>query len=243
MSDEAKRRFYQKSEVVSHYDDWRFGGPGGAYVNERELQAVTDLLATMGKNVAILDLPCGTGRLSERLLSVGYWNITCADYSPEMIRIASGRLPSLTFSREDALGTTFPSASYDAVVCLRFSFHTPDLRALLQELSRLLKPDGIVVLDVLRWSPRTLVPGLDRRLGGRLWTWSDSQILEVAASIGFDAEKQFSMLLIPSFAYRHLPAFVVTCVHALEKVLPQALRSKSFWRLRRSAESEGVASP
>ena len=68
------------------------------------------------------------------------------------------------------------SSSLDVVVCLRFLFHHEAPEGLLDEHARMLKPGGVLVCDTLRWTPRGLVPPLDKRLGGRVWAHRESRI-------------------------------------------------------------------
>ena len=234
MSVADKKAFYERGDVVADYDRWRFGNAGGRYVNERELDAVVSLLRDVPRDARLLDLPCGTGRLLERLRTAGFTNLVAADYSAEMLRSTEGRLGNTRVSRHDALRTGFRAGAFDAAVSLRFTFHTSELKGILKESARTLRPGGTLVFDTLRWSPRTLAPGLDKKLGGTLFTYSDAVVRDLARTEGFTVEEQRAMLLLPSFAYRLIPGLVVRGVDRVEKSVAPRLLSKCLWRLRRS---------
>jgi ubiquinone/menaquinone biosynthesis C-methylase UbiE len=78
----SKREFYSRPDVAREYDRQRFGGLSGARVNERELEIVESLLPPSGR---VLDLACGTGRLTHRLAARGY-DVVALDSSPAMLR-------------------------------------------------------------------------------------------------------------------------------------------------------------
>ena len=77
-----KRRFYGKRDVARDYDRQRFGGASGARVNQRELALVESQLPPGGR---VLDLACGTGRLTRRLAALGY-QVVAADSSIAMVQ-------------------------------------------------------------------------------------------------------------------------------------------------------------
>ena len=64
----SKRQFYNQSRVAQTYDEQRFGGASGAWVNAREIELVLSLLPHSGR---VLDLGCGTGRLTRALAARG----------------------------------------------------------------------------------------------------------------------------------------------------------------------------
>lgn len=96
----------------------------------------------------ILDLCCGTGDISLLLEQSGKnFRITGADFSPNMLKIAAGRLggsPNVELVLADALCLPFPDNTFD---CAAISFglrNTRDYLAVLRELERVVKPGGLV---------------------------------------------------------------------------------------------------
>src|SRR5579884_2903596 len=79
-----KRQFYRQPNVVAAYERQRFGSPSGTWVNEREIAQVLSLLPEGGR---VLDLGCGTGRLSRRLVDSGR-DVILLDASDAMLSAA-----------------------------------------------------------------------------------------------------------------------------------------------------------
>lgn len=99
----------------------------------------------------VLDFATGTGRLSYALLSRSDFNgrIVAIDLSQGMLEQAasklSGHLDRVDLLRHQSLPLPFPEAAFDAVCCLEVLELMPDTEAALQEMSRLLRPGGILL--------------------------------------------------------------------------------------------------
>jgi D-alanine-D-alanine ligase len=124
-------------------------------ITRREVDAVCTLLA-MAKDDAILDLCGGQGRHSIELARRGYGHCTVLDYSGVLIE--HGRSNALqkglpvNFVQGDAVDTGLPDQAYDHVLILGNSLgYMPkavdDLR-IMQEVMRILKPGGSLLIDV-----------------------------------------------------------------------------------------------
>ncbi|MBF0214359.1 MAG: glycosyltransferase [Magnetococcales bacterium] len=229
-----KRDYYIDPNVVAGYNKRRFYGPGGQHVNEIELAAILQPLLPLSRQARILDLPVGTGRLAAALLAEGFTQIEGGDFSPSMLeeaaRLCQGRIAT---SRQDIFATTWDDNSFDAVVCLRFTFHTDRLDDLLRELTRILKPGGVLLFDTICWTPRT-IPGPWRSLlGGRLWSHPESRVKQLLPRHGLRLLSMRRELLLPSYVYRFLPSWMLHAVNGLEKRLPSQLRTKAFWCIRK----------
>jgi len=233
-----KRQYYSQPGVVDRYDAWRFGSEGGRYVGQREIDSVLDLMREVRRDARILDMPVGTGRLSRALIDAGYSNVEGADYSLAMLEKARERCGAeFITSRQDAFATYYADQSFDAVVCVRFVFHHAETQRLLREICRLLRPGGLLVADTLRWSPRSVLPALQRSLGGVVYTHRDDAMKCMLADAGFELLAHRRILLVPSLVYRFVPAFLVEPLDRAERRLPSALCSKSFWSARRLVPS------
>ncbi|MBF0611807.1 MAG: class I SAM-dependent methyltransferase [Magnetococcales bacterium] len=230
-----KKSYYNSDDVVESYDKQRFHSPGGQYVDRQEQSAVLHYLNNSPKDVSILDLPVGTGRMSFTLLKEGFTRVTGADYSPQMLTAAAQRCGAdLTLNRQDAMSTDWPDATFDIIICLRFTFHTEDIQKLLIEFHRLLKPGGRLIFDTMRWTPR-MVPGpWNRLLGGRLWCYSDDRIRQLLTNMGFQELGRQAILLLPSYLYTFVPGWLLPLVAAMEKKLPENLRTKAVWAVTKS---------
>ena len=90
----------------------------------------------------ILDLACGTGRLSG-FASHGL------DQSEKMIRLAREKHPDLDFRQGDATNTAFPDAYFDVLFSFHFVMHldSDTFSQVLTEANRILKPGGRLIFD------------------------------------------------------------------------------------------------
>jgi SAM-dependent methyltransferase len=99
--------------------------------NAEEWALVEALIRTLPEAPrTALDVPCGTGRIAERLIGRGL-EVRCADLSPAMLAQAEERLGGKPgFKGAQALDLEAPGegapAPADLVVCLRFLHHLPD---------------------------------------------------------------------------------------------------------------------
>lgn len=226
-----KATYYGDPEVVRRYDDWRFGRSGGRYVSQRELDAVLEFLADTARHEPVLDIPVGTGRLAEKLHESGFSHVFAADVSRAMLAVARSRCgSSIHYSRQDAFRMGFASATFGAIVSLRFFFHQTSLGSLLGELARILKPGGCLVFDTLRWSPRAVAPALQRRLGGAVIRHLERDVERMLRHHGLHIARKESIFIFPSLVYRFLPAPLLGPLERVESTLPESLRSKIFWK-------------
>jgi ubiquinone/menaquinone biosynthesis C-methylase UbiE len=95
--------------------------------------------------------------------------LTGIDFSPAMLALArqrAGQLGRQADLREaDALALPFPDASFDTVVCTFSLCAVPDDRQAVAEMSRVLRPDGLLLLAdhvaASAWPARAIQRALD----------------------------------------------------------------------------------
>jgi len=98
----------------------------------------------------VLDLGCGNGRLLEILKKkkIEYFGL---DASQKLIEIARKKYPQNRFEVGDILKLPYPDNFFDKVLAIRILHHIPSkefqLQAL-QEIKRILKPGGLLILTV-----------------------------------------------------------------------------------------------
>ncbi|MDT5038160.1 MAG: hypothetical protein QOE03_3345 [Micromonosporaceae bacterium] len=86
---------------------------------------LADLTTRLPDAASVLDLGCGCGvPVARHLANVGH-RVTGVDISDVQVERARGLVPAGTFIRADATEITFPSAAFDAVVCLYALIHMP----------------------------------------------------------------------------------------------------------------------
>lgn len=149
---------------------WYEGKWGSAEYQSEELNQrifLSPLLEQTGsnENAKVLDLACGTGRISLSLLRSPQFqgNIHAVDFSPKMIEIFSRHLAEKdSIAEEDSIAhsisqrvsfeeadlgkwTADDSHRYDAVLLLEAAELIPDLPRLMKQVAASLKPGGLLL--------------------------------------------------------------------------------------------------
>jgi SAM-dependent methyltransferase len=104
----------------------------------------------------VLDVACGPGLLSRRLLSQGM-TVVGIDLSPHLL-VQAAREPGLRVAQADMRRLPFRGA-FDIATCLLHTINymtdDDDLRAALAALRDAVEPGGLVLLDFLAYEPRS----------------------------------------------------------------------------------------
>lgn len=142
---------FSKNEVSREFDR-----AAAYYADERErspwfqaqLKIVLEMLQS--EKGRVLDIGCAAGAEFEPLIARGF-QIFGLDYSPEMLRLAGQRFgasPGVHLCRGDAEALPFPDASFDHVVCLGVFEYLATYDCCLEEIRRVLRPGGLVILSL-----------------------------------------------------------------------------------------------
>lgn len=114
-----------------------------------------DLAARLapGANDRILELACGTGIVTRRIVGAlpRGATLTATDISPPMLEVAMqevGTDPRVTFQAADACSLPFAAASFDAIVCQYGVMFFPDKIGAMREARRVLRPRGRYIFNV-----------------------------------------------------------------------------------------------
>lgn len=113
----------------------------------------------------VLDVATGTGRLPLALLEQANFQgrIIALDLSRRMLRVAAEKLAPygdrVALLHQSAERLPFPADTFDLVTCLEALEFTPDPRAVLDELVRVLRPGGLLVITNRQGTPARLMPG------------------------------------------------------------------------------------
>lgn len=165
---------YLDNSVAQEYEARRFFSPVGRFVDWREKRVAMNLLKTLPINASrILDLPCGTGRLS-RLLSENEYDVVAADVSLSMISVGkTGTGSNVKFVVCAAEELPFKDSIFDCVVSLRFMGHLPpQIRVkILEELRRVTR-DWIIIFYYNPCSLMGVFRNIRNQLRGKKEQWS-----------------------------------------------------------------------
>ncbi|MBV5260081.1 methyltransferase domain-containing protein [Synechococcus moorigangaii CMS01] len=209
------RRYQSSDTVADSYDEWtedgileyywgehihlgHYGNPPRA---KNFLKAKADFVHEMVRwgglgqlppGTKVLDVGCGIGG-SSRILARDYgFEVTGITISPKQVERATQLTPpgvSATFAVDDAMNLSFADGSFDVVWSVEAGPHMPDKAVFAQELLRVLKPGGkLVVAD---WNQRD-----DRRIPLNWWEKPVmTQLLDQWAHPKFSSIEGFSELL------------------------------------------------
>ena len=100
------------------------------------------------KNQKIIDVGCGTGLVGLELSKLGYTSFDGVDISKEMIDIAISRGYRSLFLGNLNESLPLESNSYDAALCVGVFTHGHVGPSRLEELTRVIKPEGLVCFTV-----------------------------------------------------------------------------------------------
>jgi len=109
----------------------------------------------------ILEIACGTGRVTKHLTSsVKYDTLTATDLSPDMISVAKEKAPdrNIKWMAADAMELPFEDSSFDLVVIQFGVMFFPDRLRGLNEAYRVLRPGGKLIFST--WDRTENVPGI-----------------------------------------------------------------------------------
>src|SRR5262245_12073234 len=131
--------------IATRFDEWQkqiVGSPRMRYVDE--------LLAQLPPRPDLLELGCGAGVESTRVLAER-GQLTGVDISEAQLSLARRRIPTATFIRADLAELDFVPASFDGVVALYVLFHLPrvEVGPLVRRVSDWLRPGGVFLATML----------------------------------------------------------------------------------------------
>jgi ubiquinone/menaquinone biosynthesis C-methylase UbiE len=132
------------------YDRW-FATPLGDLVDEVEKQAVFALMPeVLGQH--ILEMGCGTGSFALALAHRGAQMAGCDCSGPMLARAkdkVSGQGLHLPLTRGRSSHLPFRDESFDEVICILALDFMEDKKTAFQEMTRLLRPGGFLVVGML----------------------------------------------------------------------------------------------
>lgn len=147
---DAIRNRYRQNEVVNGYEKARFSSFLGKLTHNMEIKAVNSALEQTQPQ-KLLEIAVGPGRVSKDL---GFFETAVGiDTSNPMLKIARENVKNhrWCFLNADVMNMPYHDKSFDAIVTFRLLRHfTKDERTrAYREIHRVLKPDGILILDAL----------------------------------------------------------------------------------------------
>jgi SAM-dependent methyltransferase len=171
------------NEIISYYDRLadtydadRFGSTYGKFIHKQEVAILTRMIPETA--MTILDVGCGTGRLTE------YATHGC-DASINSLRLAASKRPARDFVAANLASLPFAPSSFDAAICFHVFMHLDRnlIQAGLCEIVRVLRPGGTLVADVASGVRRRLLRQRPKGWHGST-SFSVQEFADVAAATG-----------------------------------------------------------
>ncbi len=136
-----------KEKSKKQFDRWA-GNYGTAHMGSNADEEIARLINGFACE-SLLDVGCGDGRIMEMLWKEGK-KISGIDISPEMIKQAGQRLAGKArLVVGDSEFLPWPDREFDVVICTSSFHHYPRPMAVLKEMLRVLKPDGLLLIAEL----------------------------------------------------------------------------------------------
>lgn len=138
FEDKSRESYNEKADDY----DKTFDGKFTAKFKELLLRKIT-----MQNNSSVLDVGCGNGTLLKMLAN--NYNIEGygIDISEKMIENAKKRCPHMAFEVSGCEDTPFKNQMFHVVTVCASYHHFPDTKAFAKEVSRILKPKGVLYIS------------------------------------------------------------------------------------------------
>jgi arsenite methyltransferase len=161
-SNKGRERFHglAEHELVQEFDCWATDGRGeDLEANHLQIARHTLELMQLKPHYQVLDLSCGSGWATRLLATrVPAGKAVGADISGEMIRLARKRsegIQNVEFVQCNAEALPYSASTFDKVLCVEAFYYYPDQRRVLEEIYRVLVPNGriFILSDFYRDNP------------------------------------------------------------------------------------------
>lgn len=156
------QEYYENSSFLN-YGFWRENTKNPKEACENLME---ELLASIPRKTGnILDVACGMGATTRHLLN--YYKpkkVTGINISETQLEICKKNAPKCKFLLMDATKLDFKNNSFNNVICVEAAFHFDTRKKFLEEVFRVLKPKGKVVLSDILTMPlashreKTMIP-------------------------------------------------------------------------------------
>lgn len=138
---------YDRFAVEHVCDDYYAKSPWPIRLIEQRRLATIRAMVGPSRGLAIAEVGVGGGHVLEMFRDA---RLTAIDVTDVFLDAARQRLAGydVRFLKGELAALALPAASFDRIICTEVLEHTPDPEAILEEIARLLKPDGVAVITV-----------------------------------------------------------------------------------------------
>jgi 2-polyprenyl-3-methyl-5-hydroxy-6-metoxy-1,4-benzoquinol methylase len=158
-------RYYESPDYISHTDGKRsFFEKLYHFIKKIALSNKLKLINAHSNQGALLDIGAGTGEFLSVAKNNG-WNVTGIEPSPKAKAIAENKGVSFVPNLD-----SIPSQSFDVITMWHVLEHVPDLDHQINELKRIVKPNGTIIIAVPNFN------SFDAKYYGKFWAAFDVPI-------------------------------------------------------------------
>ena len=157
---ELASEYYGKE--AEKYNEKRVEDIRHAAVVRKQAEITKNFLNFKYKN--ILDVACGTGRFFYLYKGKKYG----VDISTDMLKVNKKTNKNAILKRADASKLPFKNNFFDVTNTSQFIKHTPEYKKVINEMTRVTKPGGIIIIDFPNRFSTTYITTKIRVLVGRL---------------------------------------------------------------------------
>ena len=189
----SKRRnnkgFWNRYSKLYDFETIRFSGK--AYLEMYQLMS-----SSLLPNMTVLEVATGTGLIAINIATHVH-SVEATDFSPKMIATAKKKKTpdNVHFSIEDATALSFKDNTFDAVIISNALHIIPDPAKVLEDISRVLKPRGLLIAPTyshghLRDSTWNLTAKILKLIGFETYSkWTPNEYIAFIQQNGFLVER------------------------------------------------------
>lgn len=139
---------FENKEIAQKYDDY-YQTEMGVKIDNLEKKLIKSLLPLPHLYPLALEAGCGTGHWTAFLSELGY-HLTAVDISDAMLEIAKTKqIKHTQFIKADIQKLPFDNEQFDLVISITMLEFVSNIEQAIQEMYRVLKPNGWLVLGCL----------------------------------------------------------------------------------------------